>query len=81
MNLILQSCEYRGDAAEVSKFLFFNCADAIRRPLWIRRRERLTIEATGYVRDRNSAVPARYAWYQVMSSAPHPASHPTTHPA
>jgi hypothetical protein len=32
-------CEYRGEIASAPLFLCFNCADAIRRLVWIRERE------------------------------------------
>jgi hypothetical protein len=38
-------CEYNGDLASAPLFLCFNCADAIRRLVWIRDRERQAAEA------------------------------------
>jgi hypothetical protein len=73
MNLMLRSCGYRGDVADVAEFLFFNCADAIRRPVLIHKRDRLTVEATGYVSDRNNTVPTICSWFPAMSPASYPA--------
>ena len=81
MNLMLRSTEYRGDAAGVANFLFFNCTEAIRRAVWIRERERLTVEAPSYARNRNSAAPTICSGFHVMSSASNPATHPAFHPA
>ena len=38
-------CEYRGEIASAPSFLCFNCADAIRRLVWLRERERQAAEA------------------------------------
>jgi hypothetical protein len=38
-------CEYSGDLASSPLFLCFNCADAIRRLVWLRDRERQAAEA------------------------------------
>lgn len=44
MNAVCGICEYRGDIADAPAFLCFHCADAIRRLVWIRERERQTAE-------------------------------------
>jgi hypothetical protein len=53
---------------------FFSFAPPqLRRLEWIRKRERRTVDAIGYVSDRNNAVPTIFSWLPAMSPASHPA--------
>jgi hypothetical protein len=54
-------CEYNGDLASAPLFLCFNCAEAIRRLLWIRDRELHAAEASLGIAHRAAATPERAA--------------------
>lgn len=56
-------CEYRGDPASAPRFLCPNCADAIRRLVWIRDRE----QAEG----TQLAISGRATAFGEKAAAPH----------
>jgi hypothetical protein len=60
-------CEYCGDLASAPLFLCFKCADAIRRLVWIRDRERQAAEAP-------LGPSCRAAATSEKAAAPHPRS-------
>jgi hypothetical protein len=54
-------CEYNGDLTSAPWFLCFNCAEAIRRLVWIRDRDLQAAEASLLITHRTAATSEKVA--------------------